>query len=203
MQVFFYSVAQGQGRMGMRSGECSDASGHDNEGDHQRFVKLYSENSRRIYRYILTLTVNHADAEEVFQATSLVLWKKFSEFDSSGGAFHAWAFRVAAFEVLHLKRSRRSKHHPMMLSDEVVEMLATEVEKRSDELDLRESALKKCLAELPARDRRLIDLRYADLQSPKEIAQLLGRPSHIVYRSLTRIHGVLRRCVARKLAQEL
>ena len=54
------------------------------------FLRLFSQHSRRIYQFILTLTMNHVDAEEVYQNTCVVLWRKCDKFDPDG-YFYAWA----------------------------------------------------------------------------------------------------------------
>src|SRR3972149_4122830 len=108
------------------------------DADQQEFLQVFTEHSRRIYGYILTLTMNHADADEIFQTTSVVLWRKFGQFDASAGTFFAWACRIAHLEVLHL---RRRKRHTLMLCDEVLELLLDAAAKRSDELPRREEAL--------------------------------------------------------------
>ena len=48
--------------------------------DPREFIRLLMENERRIYAYILTLLGNGADAEDVLQETSIILWDKFAEF---------------------------------------------------------------------------------------------------------------------------
>ena len=48
---------------------------------HDQFVERFVRSQDRIYAYVATLLPNRADAEEVFQQTSLVLWKKWRQFD--------------------------------------------------------------------------------------------------------------------------
>ena len=190
----------GKVELGMQaSDEGNDRQGWDQQEDRGEFVRVFTKHSRRILRYILTLTVNHADADEAFQATSLVLWRKFGQFDPTLGSFYTWACRIAFFEVLRL---RQTKRHEAKLSDEVMRLLAEELDKRSDEFESREVALEQCLKELPSKDYQLIALRYFNSRSPKEIAEVLDRSTHAVYRALVRVHGMLRRCVSRKLAHE-
>ena len=152
----------------------------------QRKIQTNAEHSRRLYGFILTLTLNHVDADEVYQSTSVVLWRKYHQFDASGGSFYAWACQIARLEVMHL---RRRKRHTLMLSDEVLELLLNDVTNRSDEFAWREEALQSCLEQLTSPDRRLIEERYYNSRRPKEIAQLLNRSTHVVYRSLARIHS--------------
>src|SRR5262249_11570774 len=43
------------------------------------FLRLFLQNKRRLYAYVLTLLPNRADADDVLQEASLVLWDKFDE----------------------------------------------------------------------------------------------------------------------------
>lgn len=43
------------------------------EALHDEFLRLFSSHSQRIYEFILTLVMRQADAEEIFQDTSLIL----------------------------------------------------------------------------------------------------------------------------------
>ena len=63
------------------------------------FLRLFLQNQRRIYAYVLTLLPNRADADDVFQEASLVLWDKFDE-SSPPDDFAAWGCRIAYFKVL-------------------------------------------------------------------------------------------------------
>src|SRR5215218_100140 len=63
------------------------------------FLRLFLQNQRRLYAYILTLLPNRADADDVLQETSLVMWDKFDPADPPTD-FLAWARRVAYHKVL-------------------------------------------------------------------------------------------------------
>ncbi len=89
--------------------------------DHELFVRYQTRNQRRIFSYIMTLVPNWNDAEEVLQETSLVLWRKFSEFQP-GTSYISWANRVAFFEVQ--KYRDRQKRSERVFSNDLIDMLA-------------------------------------------------------------------------------
>src|ERR1700722_15763810 len=95
------------------------------------FVRLYALSSRRIYAYILTLLPNWADAEDVFQDVSTVLWEKFGEF-TPGTEFAAWAYRIAYFKAIKY-RSRKSAR-ARLFSDQALEAIAAEMEPMGESL---------------------------------------------------------------------
>src|SRR5262249_8879363 len=128
---------------------------------HDEFIRLFSQYAKRIYYFALTMTLNHADAEEVFQSTSVILWRKFDAFDPKG-SFFSWAARIAHLEVLELHRQGRRMTN---LSEDVVDALVEEATACAPEVASRQDALEECLRKLKAEDRALVDSRYYHQQA--------------------------------------
>lgn len=165
---------------------------------HDEFLRLFSQHSRRVYEFIATLVFNISDADEVFQDTCVVLWKKFDSYDPEG-SFYAWACKIAYLEVLHLRRSSRRLQ---VMSEEVLTLLADELLNRSPGSPARQTALEECLEKLDQSDRELVQQRYYHQRRPKEIAERESASVHAIYRSLARLHTSLRECVRRIMARE-
>ena len=147
--------------------------------------------------FIRILAINRQDdAEEVFQRTCMVLWQKFDQFD--GENFGAWACRIAHFEMLKFRDSRKRVR---ILQNETIELLALAALPVADNISERRAALTQCLKKLPDGDHRLIQQRYYDELSIHEISDHLGRSTHAVYREFSRIHGLLSRCIERSLTE--
>lgn len=163
------------------------------------FVRLLLANERRIFAYILTLLPNPADAEDVLQETSVVLWRKFPEY-RPGTSFVSWACSVAHNMV---RNALAKKHRCRVMFDEaLLTVVAAEVNQMSDELDLGRSVLVECLDELPPDDRELINLRYEVGATIKSVAASVGRSAEGMYKAMRRIHDVLYDCVHRKVESE-
>jgi RNA polymerase sigma-70 factor, ECF subfamily len=163
------------------------------------FLRLFSQYSRRIYEFVLTILPNHADAEEVFQNTCVILWRKFESYDPQG-SFISWACRIAYLEMLDLhRREKRST----AFDNDIMESLVEEMASRMDRSIAREEALEDCLKKLDAADRMLVEQRYYHQRAPKDIARDVSRSIHSIYRSMARIHTQLRECVERALRKEL
>lgn len=62
---------------------------------HDRFAALFVRNQNRVYRYLLTLVPNRADAEELFQQTILTLWETWERFEPTAQANAAEANAAA------------------------------------------------------------------------------------------------------------
>lgn len=165
---------------------------------HDEFLRLFSQNSNRIFEFISTLVFNPADADDIFQSTCVVLWKKFDTYDPEG-SFRAWACKIAYYEMLQL---RRKSKRLQAFSDEVLELLAEDMLRRSSQLQARQLALADCIAKLTSQDRELLEQRYYHQIPPREIASTRPGSVYKVYRALTRIHTLLRECVGRTLAGE-
>jgi RNA polymerase sigma-70 factor, ECF subfamily len=165
----------------------------------EEFTRLLATHQSRIYSYIYTILPNRADADEVFQETCVVLWRKFEGF-RPGSSFFQWAARIAYFKVLSFRKKQRRS--VLLGSDAFVEMLAEEVHSRADDLVEREQALAGCIAKLKERDRDLISRRYAPGGTVKGLADQLQRPIKSIYAALGRIRRALLECVERALVAE-
>lgn len=163
------------------------------------FVQLFTHHQRRLFLFILSQIPNPIEAEEVLQETNVVIWSKYSQF-REGTNFLAWVSQIASFEVM--KYRSRVKRSRLYFSDEFLETMSREALDRSDELEQRRVALVECLKKLKAKDRRLIEQRYAPGVKGKSVAEQMGRPANSVYQSLGRIRRFLMECIQRRLASE-
>jgi len=163
------------------------------------FLRLFLKNQRRIYAYVLTLLPNRADADDVFQESSLVLWDKFDE-SNPPDDFAAWGCRIAYFKVLDFcKRKQRGR---VLFSQQMLERVAETALEQSDalQLDERREALSGCVKKLNERDRVLLAARFDEGATVQSTATQLGRSPDAVYKALARIRQALFDCVTRTLA---
>jgi RNA polymerase sigma-70 factor, ECF subfamily len=167
--------------------------------DVARFVRLLLANERRIFLYILALLPNVADAEDVLQETSIVLWQKFAQYQP-GTNFAAWACRVAYNTV----RTYRAKRHRcrVRFDNQLFATVAADVEAMQEELDLSQTAVGECVEQLPPNDRDLLQRRYQPGATIKSLAAAVGRPVEGMYKAMRRIHDNLYDCIQRKLTSE-
>lgn len=168
---------------------------HSSPDDQAEFVRLLSRHSSQIYGFILMLSVSHADADDIFQDTSVVLWKKFHTYER-GTSFRAWACKIAYYEVLELRRNSKRMTY---LSDTAMTALATDALVLLQQEDDRKESLADCLGKLAAHDRQLIEQKYFVHLSTEEIATRSSKSIYAVYRALSRVHGILLQCMRRSL----
>lgn len=170
-----------------------------NRADPEQFLRLFMESERRIYAFIVSILPNLTDADDVLQETSLILWKKFDQFQL-GTDFVAWACRTAQFEVLKFyEKQGRSR---LRFDLEGLHALQQEVVSMGPLIESQHAALARCLEQLSQRDRDLLKRRYVDGSAPKQIAVQVGRSLDAIYKSLTRIRDGLLNCIQQKLKRE-
>src|SRR5262245_4748818 len=109
--------------------------GADERGNVKLFLRLFLQSQRRLYAYVLTLLPNRADADDVFQEVSLVMWDKFDDAHPPDD-FVAWGCRIAYFKVLDFCKKRRRGR--VLFSQELLERLGETVIEQSAALQLDE-----------------------------------------------------------------
>lgn len=163
------------------------------------FFKLYIENQRRIFSYILMLVPNMSDAEDILQTVSSTMWAKFDDF-TEGTNFGAWAVKIAQYVILDCsKKKHRTK---TIFVGDMFNVFADAVTVKVNEQDRRISHLQRCLRKLREADQNLIQFRYVKGYSVKKIADLKERPLQGLYKAMNRIHNQLLKCVQRSLLVE-
>ena len=171
----------------------------DRTDSYEEFLGLFSRNQSRVQAYIRSLVPDAAHADDVFQATSLVLWRSFETFDK-GKDFLPWALGVARHQVLMFWRTKRRDRH--VFSETLIKSLADDALGRADFAADRQRALDACVEGLPPRQRDLIQMFYGENQSADTIAASWDRTVHAVYKALKVMRKSLLECVERRLATE-
>ncbi len=170
-----------------------------NDALYEAFVLEFSRAEPGLRAFVRSLVPTWEDADEVVQNTSLVLWKKFPEFEP-GTEFGRWAAVIARFEVLKYRRTRARDRH--VFSEDLVEILADEFDEESETLQRERNALETCLRKLPDHQRRLVKSAYAPGRTIREVAEELGKSATAFYKTLNRIRQTLLDCIERTLKEE-
>ena len=164
---------------------------------YEAFLAHFSRGQPQVQAFIRSLVHDRTSADDVFQATSLALWRKFSTFRADA-EFVPWALGIARNEVLHHWRSRRRDR--LVFSEAVLAQLADVALSVANEVDPRLAALEACIEKLPERQRQLVTLFYGQQLPAETIAVSWDRTVHAVYKSLKVMRRNLMDCVDRTLA---
>jgi RNA polymerase sigma-70 factor (ECF subfamily) len=170
-------------------------------GDPDALSTLMARYQHRIYRYLLRLVRQPADAEDLFQQTWIRVAEKIRSFDTSRN-FDAWLFALARNLALdHLRRRRPSSLEESPRGDSPEDTMVSRLSSADpgpfEQLLARERAgrLAVALEILPLNYREVLTLRFEEEMKIEEIAQVLATPVATVksrlYRSLAQLRQIL------------
>ena len=165
----------------------------------EKFIDLLNIQQRKIYAFIISLVGNYNDADDIMQETARTMWQKFDDFQQ-GTDFLAWSRTIAYYRILEYRN--RHKRDCRLFQPEIFEALRKQAEENFSDSDHYRSLLTLCLKKLKDGDLNLIYQKYSHCLSIKEISRQYGRSTQAVYRSIGRIHDLLRRCIKQKIHLE-
>ena len=75
--------------------------------DHEAFLRLFTRFEGNLRAFVASLLPTWEGVDEVMQESSIVLWKKFAEFDQTADdGFLDWSFMIARYEVLNFRKQQ-------------------------------------------------------------------------------------------------
>ncbi len=165
----------------------------------EEFVCLFRQYERGIYRYILSLVLNIAAADEISQNTSLELWKGFGGFDLNTD-FGAWARTIAYYQVLTYRKA--NSRNRVVFDSELLDVVADRATARYSRLVDRQSHLVDCLAKMSEYKQQIIRLYYRLGMTTKAVAERLGKNVAAVETTLIRTRRSLYDCIEAAVRRE-
>jgi RNA polymerase sigma-70 factor (ECF subfamily) len=136
------------------------------QADPARFVDLYERHFHRVYAYVARRAASRAEAEDVTSEVFEQAFRNLKKFEWRGVPFVAWLFRIAA-NALADTRHRHSRDSFDPPPDVPDGREAEETERRAMVFQLVER--------LPDVQRQVIEMRFVDQRSIREIAAALNR----------------------------
>jgi RNA polymerase sigma-70 factor (ECF subfamily) len=136
----------------------------------ERFEALYRSSRDDVYAYVTTLLGDRATAEDITAQAFERAYRRRSSFDRRRGEERAWLFGIARNAALDELRRRRRQ---ATLAGEPEDPAAGPLEDHA-EVALRRTAVKAALAQLPAREREIVALKFHAGLRNGEIARVLG-----------------------------
>jgi RNA polymerase sigma-70 factor (ECF subfamily) len=160
-------------------------------GDERALAALYDAMSSLAFGLALRVVGNADTAEDVVQDAFLRIWHRADRYDPARGAARPWILRVVRNVAIDRLRSGDARARAETRSQADVALVP--VPEQPDEAASRSErarTLERALAELPAEQRRAIEIAYFEGLSHSEIAERERMPLGTVK---TRIRdGVLR-----------
>ena len=146
---------------------------------------LHDQHARPLWRYVMSLTGDAAQSEDIVQETLLRAWKKPAVLDQREASARAWLFTVARNLVIDESRSARRRHEAVTAAEAMPEPIAADETERMLDAWLIGDAL----AALTVEHRQVIVEAYYGGKSVAEIAGSVGVPEGTVK---SRLHYGLR-----------
>lgn len=166
---------------------------------YETFVRLLAAHEGRLKAFLRPLLPRWEDVEEAMQETSIVAWRKFSDFEP-GTDFAAWLLTIGRFEALKLRRKVFGER--LVFRDDLWKQMLDEGEVESDRLERERRALEVCLEKLDPTKRVWLAAAYQPGVKLHEVARAHGRPVAGFYKAVQRLRATLLACIERSLATE-
>ena len=137
--------------------------------DPARFADVYEATFDRVYAYVVARISDRDEAEDITSEVFHKALANLGKFEWRGIPVVAWLFRIASNAIVdRRKRAGREQGDP-----------APEPEASSEAADLdaaeHRAALYRLVVQLPKDQRRVIELRFGEEKSIREIAQAIGK----------------------------
>jgi len=159
------------------------------QADPARFVELYDRYVDRVYAFVSRRTHDRAAAEDITSEVFEQALTHLRRFEWRGVPFVAWLFRIASNAIAdRWRQDARESHDPPADVPDTREL---------EELE-RRVILFQLLDRLPDVQRRVIQMRFVEEKSIREIAAALGRSEGAVKQLQLRALENLRKGMGRR-----
>lgn len=143
--------------------------------DPRRFADLYEENFERLYAYVARRVPHRSDAEDLTSEVFHHALANLKEFEWRGAPFAAWLYRIASNAIADRWR-RAAREQPAPAGDDPPD----DTRHSNPEVIEWNARLCRLVAQLPEDQRRVIQMRFAEGRSIREIAAELHRSAGAV-----------------------
>lgn len=158
---------------------------------YRSYIRLLATNQRRIYGFIYAMVPNYAASDDIMQETTLFMWEHYDNF-KKGTNFAAWGISIARNMVMRYCRKQKRKGLTFGIES------MTHLIDQSDVFDSKDDhieALHHCYKKLKNNEQQLLEMRYIQGNSVREIAERINRTTSHLYRIMSKIHLLLLKCI--------
>jgi RNA polymerase sigma-70 factor, ECF subfamily len=158
-----------------------DLMGRVQEGDARAFEIIFDRHVDVAFSLAYRMCGRRAAAEDVVQDAFLSLWRSGARYDRSRGSVRSWVLGVVHNRAIDFFRRETVRAGKDVTDEEAMQRLASgesterEVQRRDDAAQVRAA-----LSELPADQRKVIELAYYGGFSHTEISSMLELPAGTV-----------------------
>ncbi len=149
------------------------------ENDPQAFECILNNHKNRIYSFMLRMTGNARDAEDIAQETFIKAFRNLKSYNSSY-SFSAWLFGIARNGCIDFLRSK--KRGVVSIDDENFKEIPDTANLIEEEVDckIQQEKAEELIMSLPELYREVLLLSYKEELKGREIAEILRIPEGTV-----------------------
>lgn len=138
-----------------------------------RFAELYEANFERVYAYVASRVRDRDEAQDVTADVFHKALANLPRFEWRGAPFAAWLYRIAANAIVD-RAARAARERTIPAPDDPPFSDPALNDPGLEEVE-RRARLFRMVRSLPKDQHRVIELRFAQEMSIREIAGLMGR----------------------------
>lgn len=152
------------------------------------FRELYKRHFKTVFRFVYTRAGNDEDlSADLTQQAFVKAMLNIHRYEYRGVPFIAWLYRIALNEInLHYRNS--AKVRTVSIDEQVVKSFIEEID--DDYSDIKLQALKLTLSDQDEEVVQLIEMRYFEKRSFKELGEILGISES---NAKVKVHRILRK----------
>ena len=160
--------------------------------DRSKFAPLYDKYYEQIFRFIYQRLSDKDVAADLCSQVFLKAMLNMPKYELRGLPFSSWLYRIAKNELnLHF-RSQKSDR-TINVETNSLRDIAVEVEEKDNDMEVRK--MLEALQELSTKEVELIEMRFFEKRSFKEIGEILGISENNskvrMYRTLDKMRKIL------------
>jgi RNA polymerase sigma-70 factor (ECF subfamily) len=137
------------------------------------FKVIYDRYFLDIYKYVFVRLQNEDSTDDVVSKVMVKAMQNLPKYQFKGVPFSAWLYRVAYNELTDVFRKRKADRIVQVPVEDFHHIVMEETED-SMEMERWEAKLKQILPQLKKDQIELIEMRFFESRSFKEIAEILG-----------------------------
>ncbi|MFA5155535.1 MAG: RNA polymerase sigma factor [Patescibacteria group bacterium] len=169
--------------------------------DQDNFLYLVDRYKHRLLSYIRRLTnVNNEDAEDILQEVFIKIYLNLNDFNRDL-KFSSWAYRITHNQVIsrHRKLQARPEGHAVNIEDQAARRLAAEIDiAAAADLQLLKDHTARILAQLDAKYREILILKFWEEKNYQEISDIIEKPPGTVASTLNKAKQEFKKELARQ-----
>jgi RNA polymerase sigma-70 factor, ECF subfamily len=146
-------------------------------GDRLAMQVLFARHQVRLYRFLLRIVRDQTAAEDIVNDVFLDVWRTAEKYEGRS-TVSTWILSIGRFKAISAIRKRA----PESLDEQTANALEDDADDPESVLQKKDkgAVLRRCLDQLSAEQRQVIDLVYYHEKSVSEVAEVVGIPEATV-----------------------